>query len=135
MTPDIYVHQQSHDGAFEIVIEPDVPLVAVSVHEVEPDVVTALPEAHVTLSLIGSVTGKIPGKLFQRLVRGSNAGGPEQAELIVAGEAFAYPQHGGNRLGVVVEGPQFRGTDAFYIIQVEVFVCREGHERTLPAAG
>ena len=133
MAPDVDVHQQAHDGPLEIIVDPDVPLVGIPVHEIEPDVVAALPKAHMALALIGGIPGEVAGKLAERLVRGGDAGGTQKAELVVAGKALAHPEHGRNRLGVVVERPQLRRTDTFHIIQMEILVGRESQEGDMPA--
>ena len=104
------------EQTFEIIVDPDIPFVGIPVHEIEPDIITALSQAHMALALIGRIAGEIARKLGERLVRRSHAGGAQQAELIVAGKSLAYPKHRRNGLRIIVERPQFRRADAFHII-------------------
>ena len=103
--PNVNVHQQTDDWSLEIVVHPHVALVVVVVHEVEPDVIAALPQACMVLSFVWSVETEVGGKQLQNFFGRGDASIAQQTELIVAGESFAHPEHRRDCFLVVVDGP------------------------------
>ena len=128
------VEEQTHDRTLEVVVDAYVARVGVVVHEVQPDVVTRLAKALVALAFIGRIHRKISGEQLQRLVGCCDAGIAEQAEFVVARQALAHPQHRRDGLLVVVDGPEFGGTDTLDVVKMEVLMSDEGEKLHFGAA-